>query len=133
MKAFVTGGAGFIGSNLAARLVRDGHHVTVYDNLSTGQERFLEKYGFGSARAYLLVVGDREYDSKAIVGAAHGYQFPQLGPLAATQFSGGAATVQPLLEGLGFEVRVATDGMPPSGVGDSEEFHPPQPAKEPRP
>lgn len=42
MKAFVTGGAGFIGSNLAARLVRDGHHVTVYDNLSTGQERFLD-------------------------------------------------------------------------------------------
>lgn len=32
----VTGGAGFIGSHLAARLVADGHRVRVLDNLSTG-------------------------------------------------------------------------------------------------
>ena len=32
----VTGGAGFIGSHLATRLVRDGHAVRVFDNLSTG-------------------------------------------------------------------------------------------------
>jgi CDP-paratose 2-epimerase len=30
----VTGGAGFIGTNLAARLLADGHRVVVYDNLS---------------------------------------------------------------------------------------------------
>ena len=42
MRAFITGGAGFIGSNLADRLLRDGHEVTVYDNLTTGQPRFLE-------------------------------------------------------------------------------------------
>ena len=34
MKAIITGGAGFIGSNLAHRLVGQGHHVVVYDNLS---------------------------------------------------------------------------------------------------
>lgn len=39
---FVTGGAGFIGSNLCDRLLADGHAVTAYDNLSTGQRRFLE-------------------------------------------------------------------------------------------
>ncbi len=38
---FVTGGAGFIASNLVGRLVGDGHEVVVYDNLSTGQEEFL--------------------------------------------------------------------------------------------
>src|SRR6266540_4074750 len=34
----VTGGAGFIGSHLAQRLVALGHHVRVVDNLSTGSE-----------------------------------------------------------------------------------------------
>ena len=36
MKAFITGGAGFIGSHLAERLLSDGHDVLVLDNLSTG-------------------------------------------------------------------------------------------------
>ncbi len=85
-----------------------------------GRHAFLEKYGFHPARSYFLVVEGRDYDSKAIVGVAHGYQFPHLGPLPATQFSGGAATVQPLLEGLGFEVRVVADGAGPSeGPGKS--------------
>jgi len=34
--AFITGGAGFIGSHLAEALLDQGHHVTVLDNLSTG-------------------------------------------------------------------------------------------------
>ncbi|MDP6581295.1 MAG: GDP-mannose 4,6-dehydratase [Vicinamibacterales bacterium] len=36
MKALITGGAGFIGSHLAAALLDDGHDVFVLDNLSTG-------------------------------------------------------------------------------------------------
>lgn len=36
MKTLVTGGAGFIGSNLAARLAKEGHEVTVLDNLLSG-------------------------------------------------------------------------------------------------
>jgi len=39
--AFVTGAAGFIGSNLVDRLLAEGVAVTGFDNLSTGQERFL--------------------------------------------------------------------------------------------
>lgn len=41
MKAFVTGGAGFIGSSLVDRLLVDGHTVVAFDNLSTGQLEFL--------------------------------------------------------------------------------------------
>ena len=39
MKAFITGVAGFIGSNLADRLLADGHEVVGWDNLSTGHLR----------------------------------------------------------------------------------------------
>lgn len=43
MRCFVTGCAGFIGSNLVDRLLGQGHQVTGYDNLSTGQIEFLRE------------------------------------------------------------------------------------------
>lgn len=69
-----------------------------------GREAFLEKYGFGRARSYFLRHDGREYDSKAIVAVAHGLEHPGLGPLHASEFSGGAATVAAKLRALGFEV-----------------------------
>ena len=43
MRAIVTGGAGFIGSNLVDALVKKNIKVTVIDNLSTGQTKNLKK------------------------------------------------------------------------------------------
>ncbi|GII34565.1 NAD-dependent epimerase/dehydratase family protein [Planotetraspora mira] len=52
MRVLVTGGAGFIGSNLVDRLVRDGHEVTVLDDLSSGGNRNPE------ARLHVMDVRD---------------------------------------------------------------------------
>ena len=42
MKYLVTGGAGFIGSNIVKKLVSRGDNVTVIDNLNTGKEENLQ-------------------------------------------------------------------------------------------
>jgi len=57
-RCLITGAAGFIGSNLADRLLSLGHRVVGFDNFSTGQERFLEQArdhaGFELRRGDLL-------------------------------------------------------------------------------
>ncbi|MGO8734431.1 MAG: hypothetical protein ACLQVM_16780 [Terriglobia bacterium] len=69
-----------------------------------GRDAFLEHYHFKRARAYYLRYGRRLYDSKAIVGVAHRFQFPAKGALR-SDFNGGKP-VKRKLESLGFKVDV---------------------------
>lgn len=72
MRCFVTGCAGFVGSNLTERLLSAGHRVVGVDNLSTGHERFLsaarEHPNFQWVRADVL-------DSAALTESMSGSDF----------------------------------------------------------
>lgn len=60
-KVLVTGGAGFIGSNLCEELLKNGNLVTCLDNFSTGKRRNIE--AFISNPNFTLIEGDiRNYE-----------------------------------------------------------------------
>src|SRR4051794_41888109 len=65
MRALVTGGAGFIGSNLVAALLERGDQVTVLDDLSTGRRENVEQALAGGAELVELDIRDSEavYDA----------------------------------------------------------------------
>lgn len=67
MKALVTGGAGFIGSNIVRLLVEKGHEVTVIDNLSTGYRCNLAP--FPKVRFIEGDIRDPEAVQEAVAGA----------------------------------------------------------------
>lgn len=76
MKALVTGAAGFIGSNLVDRLLAAGHTVVGYDNLSTGQQRFLDTAR--SSPAFYFEQGDvldLEHLTRAMAGCEAVFHF----------------------------------------------------------
>jgi len=68
-KVFITGAAGFIGSNLVDRLLADGKAIVGWDNFSTGQQKFLA----GALRnpGFKLVTGDN-LDLPALTKAMEG-------------------------------------------------------------
>jgi UDP-glucose 4-epimerase len=72
MRVLVTGGAGFIGSNLCDRLLADGHAVTAFDNLSTGQVRFIEDAR--RHKDFRLIEGDL-LDERTLGDAVKGHDF----------------------------------------------------------
>lgn len=67
-RALITGGAGFIGSNLADQLVADGVEVVIYDNLSSGRADFVAD---ALAAGATLVEGDT-LDLESLTGAVAG-------------------------------------------------------------
>ncbi|MDE3076977.1 MAG: NAD-dependent epimerase/dehydratase family protein [Chloroflexota bacterium] len=62
MRCFVTGCAGFIGSNLVDRLLASGNEVIGYDNFSTGQREFLREAA--ACPHFTLIEGDTLDDAK---------------------------------------------------------------------
>jgi UDP-glucose 4-epimerase len=72
VKFAVTGGAGFIGSNLVDHLLQRGHDVVAFDNFSTGQRRFLESAA--ASPRFTLVEGDT-LDLPALTRAFAGADF----------------------------------------------------------
>ncbi len=79
--------------------------ISEFDRL--GRTEFLQTYGFGQSRSYFLRHESKDYDSKAIVGVAHGFVGDGHKTLSSTEFTGGDATVAQALRNLGFEVRFA--------------------------
>ena len=68
-KVLLTGGAGFIGSHIAERLLSDGCHVIVLDNLYTGKLRNLKRcLGNPNFRFIKGDIRDKKTVDKAIIG-----------------------------------------------------------------
>lgn len=70
-KYLITGGAGFIGSNIAAALVAAGEHVRILDNLSTGRWAHLD--GIAQQSQIERIEGDIR-DAAAVAKAAAGVE-----------------------------------------------------------
>lgn len=74
MKILITGGAGFIGSHLAERLLDDGHQVSIIDNLSTGRLENIESFKDNGNFHYTIgSVLNRELMEKLMAGVDQVY------------------------------------------------------------
>ncbi|MCX5140016.1 HNH endonuclease [Streptomyces sp. NBC_00338] len=84
-------------------ITRDAVLKALAEHDELGRDAFLTKYGFGEARSYVLVHDGREYDSKAVAGAAH--KWSQGRALTPDEFSGGKDHAAAWLKRVGFQVK----------------------------
>ena len=108
MNFLVTGGAGFIGSHVSERLLREGHHVWVMDDLNPFYEPALKQENLDtlsevSPECFRFVQGDIT-DRAAVNAAIAAAPFDQVIHLAAR------AGVRPSLEQPGLYQRVNVEG-----------------------
>jgi putative restriction endonuclease len=76
-----------------------------------GRDSFLEKYGHRPSSRYFAEVAGLRIDSKPLLSVAYGYQYPDRGPLAVREFSGGGETRRALSR-FGYElIEVPTPSM----------------------
>lgn len=89
--------------------------IAEYDSIR--QAAFLDRYGFRPATKYLLRLDGREYDTKAIVGVAYGFEHPEHGPLRSSELSGGLGPAEAAgqLRALGFEIFAVSQRNPVLG------------------
>ncbi len=59
---FITGGAGFIGSNMVERLMKERANVVVYDNLSSGNYKYIEMFDKGRSEFKFIKADILELD-----------------------------------------------------------------------
>jgi len=107
MNFFVTGGAGFIGSHVCERLLREGHHVWIFDALTSAYDPRLKERNLREIRAlgkpFEFIRGDIT-DRAALDEIFSSVKFDQVIHLAA------AAGVRPSLQEPAFYQRVNVEG-----------------------
>ena len=109
MRILVTGGAGFIGSQLCHRLLRDGHDVVTLDNFDPYYDPAIKEHNIRAIRAlaggrFSLVRGDIRDDEALTAAWAQG-PFDRVVHLAAK------AGVRPSLENPAEYLAVNVDGL----------------------
>ena len=98
LRVLVTGGAGYIGSVVAARLVEVGNEVVVYDNLRKGSQHAIPKGttlvmgDVGGSSTLTAIKGSRRMRLATLEGIPHQRLPPYPESSAAPQFSQSRST-----------------------------------------